>query len=73
MVQSAASAAYTVGCLVYVGASGLATATAGSNKKLGIYVGTGETTSGDLLATANDSTETEGELIAVMTAGAAIA
>ena len=73
MVQSAASATYTTGCTVYVGADGLATATAGSNKKLGLYVGEGQTTGSALLATANDSSLTEGELIAVMTAGAAIA
>lgn len=72
-VQSATSATYTVGCLVYVGANGLATATAGSNKVLGVYVGTGQATSGDLLATANSATLTEGELIAVNTAGAATA
>ena len=75
MVQSAASAEYTVGCTVYVGADGLATATAGSNKKLGLYVGSGETTgalgpngAGDTAAATS-----EGDLIAVMTAGAAIA
>jgi hypothetical protein len=73
MVQSAASATYTTGCLVYVGASGLATATAGSNKVLGIYVGEGQATGSALLATANDATLTEGELIPVMTAGAATA
>ena len=73
MVQSAASATYTTGCLVYVGASGLATATAGSNKVLGIYVGEGQTTSGTLLTPANGSSASEGELIPVMTAGAATA
>ena len=73
MVQSAASATYTSGCLVYVGADGLATATAGSNKVLGIYVGEGQTTGSALLATANSASLTEGELIAVNTAGAATA
>lgn len=73
MVQSAASATYTTGCLVYVGADGLATATAGSNKVLGIYVGEGQTTGSALLATANSTSLTEGELIPVMTAGAATA
>lgn len=73
MVQSVASATYTTGCLVYVGADGLATATAGSNKVLGIYVGTGKTTGAALLATANSTSLTEGELIPVMTAGAATA
>ena len=73
MVQSAVSQTYTTGCLVYVGANGLATATAGSNKVLGIYVGEGEATDGNLLATANDATLTEGNLIPVNTAGAATA
>ncbi|MAK37447.1 MAG: hypothetical protein CMC15_14925 [Flavobacteriaceae bacterium] len=73
MVQSATSKTYTTGCLVYVGADGLATATAGSNKVLGIYVGEGQATGSALLATANSSTLTEGELIPVMTAGAATA
>lgn len=47
-----AKAEYTVGGFVYVGANGLATSTAGSNKKIGVYVGsTGETitTSGSLI------------------------
>tara|TARA_R100000479_G_C6277214_1_gene161668 strand:- start:114 stop:533 length:420 start_codon:yes stop_codon:yes gene_type:complete len=46
-------AEYTVGGFVYVGANGLATSEAASNKKLGIYVGpTGLTvgTAGDLIA-----------------------
>lgn len=73
MVQSTTSQTYTTGCTVYVGANGLATATAGSNKKLGIYVGEGLVTGGDLLATANSASLTEGVLIPVMTAGAAIA
>lgn len=73
MVQSATSATYTTGCLVYVGANGLATATAGSNKVLGIYVGEGQATSGTLLTPANGSSASEGELIPVMTAGAATA
>ena len=66
MVQSATSQTYTTGCLVYVGANGLATAT-GSNKVLGIYVGEGLATDRNLLATANDATLTEGVLIPVMT------
>ena len=73
MVQSAISQTYTTGCLVYVGANGLATATAGSNKVLGIYVGEGQATDGALLATANSASLTEGVLIPVMTAGAATA
>jgi len=73
MVQSEAAVTYTTGLTVYVGGSGLATATAGSNKKLGLYVGEGETT--DTLADngAGDSTATEGTMIPVATAGAEIA
>lgn len=73
MVQSEASKTYTTGCLVYAKASGLASPTANSSKVLGIYVGEGQTTSSALLATANDTSLTEGELIPVMTAGAATA
>ena len=73
MVQSAVSQTYTTGKKVYVGADGLATTTAASNKLLGIYVGEGKETGSALLATANSSTLTEGELIPVMTAGAATA
>ena len=79
MVQSAANQTYTTGLTVYVGADGLATdSDSGSDKKLGIYVGEGQTTSTALLVPANEdatdvSNRTEGELIAVMTAGAAIA
>lgn len=73
MVQSAVSQTYRTGTKVYVGADGLATATAASNKLLGLYVGEGKVTGSALLATANSSTLTEGELIPVMTAGAATA
>ena len=73
MVQSAASATYTTGCLVYVGADGLATATAGSNKKLGRYTGTGVTTGALSDNGAGDSTATEGDMIPVATQGAEIA
>tara|TARA_R100000278_G_scaffold123054_1_gene111075 strand:+ start:3025 stop:3441 length:417 start_codon:yes stop_codon:yes gene_type:complete len=61
MVQSAGSQTYTTGVTVYVGASGQATATAGSNKKLGLYVGEGA------------ASVAAGTMIPVMTAGAAIA
>ena len=50
---SGAKAVYTVGGAVYVGADGLATSTQGSNKKLGVYVGsagTTITTAGELIA-----------------------
>ena len=63
LVAATASQTYTTGLTVYVGANGLATITAGSNKKLGLYVGGGE-----------DTSSTNGEtLILVATAGAAIA
>lgn len=61
MCASATGITWTTGATVYVGAGGLATATAGSNKKLGLYVGEGTTTTAD------------GDLIPVMTAGADIA
>ena len=70
MVQSAASAVYTTGCLVYVGGDGLATATAGSNKKLGRYVGEGETAAALGANGAGDTTNTEGTMIPVATQGA---
>jgi len=73
MVQSEASKTYTTGCLVYAKAAGLASPTANSSKILGIYVGVGEVTGAALLATANSATLTEGQLIPVMTAGAATA
>tara|TARA_R110001592_G_scaffold104354_1_gene293660 strand:- start:3855 stop:4307 length:453 start_codon:yes stop_codon:yes gene_type:complete len=73
MVQSEASKTYTTGCLVYAKANGLASPTANSSKVLGVYVGEGQATGSALLATGNDSTLTEGELIPVMTAGAATA
>ena len=62
MVASAASQTWTTGLTVYIGASGLITTTAGSNKKLGLYIGEGEVTS-----------SSAGDLVPVMTAGAAIA
>ena len=63
LVAATASQTYTTGLTVYVGANGLATVTAGSNKKLGLYVGSGVTAS-----------STNGEtLVPVATAGAAIA
>lgn len=62
MVASAASQTWTTGLTVYIGAGGLITTTAGSNKKLGLYIGEGEVTS-----------SSAGDLVPVMTAGAAIA
>ena len=80
MVQAKANTGtdgvYTTGCTVYVGADGLATATAGSDKKLGIYVGEGTTTTA-LVANGNSDTDgallSEGNMIPVNTTGAAIA
>ena len=62
MVQSQASQTYTTGLLVYAQADGLVGTTSSSRKLLGIYVGEGETTS-----------SSAGDMIPVMTAGAATA
>ena len=63
LVAAKASDVFTTGITVYVGAGGLVTVTAGSDKKLGLYVGSGET-----------ATAVAGEtLVAVATAGALIA
>jgi len=61
MVASKTGLTWALGDTVYVDAGGLASKTVGSNKKLGLYVGEGTTTTAD------------GDLIPVMTAGAAIA
>ena len=61
MIASAASQTYTTGLTVYAGAGGLLTTTAGSNKKVGLYIGEGKTTSAD------------GDLIPVMTGASVIA
>tara|TARA_R100000458_G_C8181925_1_gene178647 strand:+ start:287 stop:760 length:474 start_codon:yes stop_codon:yes gene_type:complete len=82
MVQCAAGETLTTGETMYVGADGLATSTAGSNKKLGLYVGKGEVTpalvdsgAGDGLTNAGvtGTATTEGGMVPIMTAGAAIA
>ena len=63
LVAAKASDVFTTGITVYCGAGGLATVTAGSDKKLGLYVGEGQT-----------ATAVAGEtLVLVATAGAAIA
>ena len=63
MVAATASQTWTTGATVYIASSGLATTSSGSSaKKLGLYVGEGETTS-----------SANGDLIPVMTAGAEIA
>ena len=62
MVQSQASQTYTTGLLVYAQADGLVGTTSSSRKLLVIYVGEGETTS-----------SSAGDMIPVMTAGAATA
>jgi hypothetical protein len=56
-VAATAAEAWTPSTLLYVGANGLATKTAGSNKKLGVYLGATVTT-------------VAGEVYAVNTAGA---
>jgi hypothetical protein len=61
MCASEDATTWALGDTVYVGAGGLCTSTAGSNKKLGLYVGEGTTTTA------------AGDLIPVMTAGADIA
>lgn len=61
MVASKTGLTWALGDTVYVDASGLASKTVGTNKKLGLYVGSGETTSAD------------GDLIPVNTQGAEIA
>jgi len=61
MVASATGITWTTGLTVYAGAGGLATATAGSNKKIGLYIGEGTATSAD------------GDLIPVMTGASVIA
>jgi len=43
-VAATGSESWTAADVIYVGANGLATATAGSNKKLGIYLGAAVTT-----------------------------
>ena len=82
MVQSEAGRAYTTGCPVYIGASGMATSVSASNKKLGLYLGAGEETPalalngvGDLIVVAGTSGTglLEGGMILVNTAGAEIA
>ena len=61
MVASKTGLTWALGDTVYVDASGLVSKTVGSNKKLGLYVGEGATTTAD------------GDLIPVNTSGAAIA
>jgi len=77
LVQVDAASTFDIGDTVYVGASGLATSTVGSNKKLGIYIG--DAAHGATALTAplggneGQSGATEGALIRVNTAHAAIA
>ena len=61
MVASGTGITWTTGATVYAGAGGLATATAGSNKKIGLYIGEGTATTAD------------GDLIPVMTGASVIA
>ena len=62
MIASAASQTYTTGLTVYAGAGGLLTTTAGSNKKVGLYIGEGITTS-----------SSAGDLVPIMTGASVIA
>ena len=62
LVAAAASQTLTTGLTVYAGAGGLLTTTAGSNKKIGLYIGEGETTS-----------SSAGDLVPVMTGASVIA
>lgn len=62
MVASAASQTLTTGVTVYAGAGGLLTTTAGSNKKIGLYIGEGETTS-----------SSAGDLVPIMTGASIVA
>lgn len=63
MVAATASQTWTTGVTVYIASSGIATTASGSSaKKLGLYVGEGQTTG-----------SADGDLIAVNTQGAAIA
>ena len=83
MVQSAASVVYTTGDTVYVTNGGLCTTSNGSSaKKLGIYVGKGETGAalvdsfaGDGLTDAGvvGTATTEGTLVPIATWGAELA
>ena len=62
MVAAAASQTLTTGLTVYAGAGGLLTTTAGSNKKLGLYIGEGVVTG-----------SAAGDLVPVMTGASVIA
>ena len=74
MVQAKAGDSFNPGTLVYVDAAGLATTTSTSRKLLGVYVGKAGLTSAALVVNgAGDSGASEGEMIPVMTAGAATA
>jgi hypothetical protein len=83
MVQSAASMTWTTGLTVYATNNGLATTASGSSaKKIGLYVGEGQTTTalvlngnGDLVGVdgASGTGLLEGNMILVNTAGAEIA
>ena len=74
MVQATNGETWTTGLPVYITNSGLATISSGSSaKKLGLYVGNGQTTGALGANGAGDTTNTEGDMIPVMTAGAEIA
>ena len=82
MVQAKAADVFTTGDTVYCGAGGLATITAGSDKKLGIYVGSGVTADALVDSAAGDgltdagvtgTATTEGTLVPIATWGAELA
>lgn len=77
LVQVDDTSTFNIGATVYVGGDGLATSTAGSNKKLGLYVGESAHAATALSAPlgGNDgqSGATEGALIRVNTSHAQIA
>lgn len=73
-VQAKAGDAFNPGDLVYVDADGLATITSTSRKILGIFVGEPIAATAALVVNgAGDSGASEGQMIPVMTAGAATA
>ena len=71
MVQAVNGETWETGEIAYCAANGLVTKTAGSNKKLGIYVGAtmSSGTAALVVNGAGDSGATEGQMIPIATAG----
>tara|TARA_B110001452_G_C14914920_1_gene319848 strand:+ start:26 stop:481 length:456 start_codon:yes stop_codon:yes gene_type:complete len=67
MVQATAGQTLIPGGLLYGGANGLATNVAGSDKKIGIYIGEALETSALALNGVGDASATEGQMIPVAT------